>query len=69
MYAKEENAMSSYQQPKGSSTTGRENVIRIGMTTPLTGPASESGIALSQGATLAVAEINATGGVELTGRE
>lgn len=61
--------MPSFQQTKGTSTIGRENVIRIGMTAPLTGPASESGIALSQGATLAVAEINAAGGVELNGRE
>ena len=47
----------------------KKNVIRIGMTAPLTGPASESGIALKEGATLAVEEINAAGGAGLSGSE
>jgi branched-chain amino acid transport system substrate-binding protein len=44
-----------------------ENVIRIGMTAPLTGPASEAGISLRQGAELAAEEINAAGGVVVGG--
>jgi branched-chain amino acid transport system substrate-binding protein len=44
-----------------------DNMIRIGMTAPLTGPASEAGVALRQGAELAVEEINADGGVDLDG--
>lgn len=45
------------------------NVIRIGMTAPLTGAAAESGIALKQGAELAVEEINANGGVDVGGKK
>ncbi len=37
------------------------DVIRIGMTSPLTGPSAEAGIALRQGAELAVEEANAAG--------
>ena len=44
-------------------------MIRIGMTAPLTGATSESGIALRQGSELAVEEINATGGVDVGGRK
>lgn len=47
------------------ATTGGSDMVRIGMTAPLTGPASESGIALRQGAELAVEEINATGGIDV----
>jgi branched-chain amino acid transport system substrate-binding protein len=39
------------------------DTIRIGMTSPLTGPAAEAGVALRQGAELAVEEINAAGGL------
>ncbi len=42
-------------------TAGGGDVIRIGMTSPLTGPSAEAGIALRQGAELAVEEANAKG--------
>jgi len=51
-----------------SCAAGRDNMIRIGMTAPLTGPAAESGIALRQGAELAVEEINTTGGINVGGK-
>ena len=49
------------------SNADRDRVIRIGMIAPLTGPTSESGIALRQGAEFAVNEINAAGGINLNG--
>lgn len=48
---------------------GQNSTIRIGMTSPLTGPAAESGIALREGALLAVDEINAAGGIEVDGNK
>jgi branched-chain amino acid transport system substrate-binding protein len=52
-----------------SACQPRNNVIRIGMTAPLTGATSESGIALQQGVDLAVEEINANGGVNVGGKQ
>lgn len=55
--------------PEAPAAEEGENVIRIGMTAPLTGPASEAGVALRQGAELAVEEINADGGVDVGGTQ
>lgn len=41
--------------------------VKIGFLAPLTGPQAEAGIALRQGATLAMEEINAKGGVTVGG--
>ncbi|HEY8369849.1 MAG TPA: ABC transporter substrate-binding protein [Thermodesulfobacteriota bacterium] len=43
--------------------------VRIGFLAPLTGPQAEAGIALRQGAMLAVEEINAAGGVTIGGKK
>ena len=50
----------------GACTQGsgeKDNTIKIGATGPLTGSASSYGISVNNGATLAVEEINAAGGV------
>ena len=52
-----------------SACQPQDHVIRIGMTAPLTGATSESGIALQQGAELAAEEINANGGVNVSGTQ
>jgi branched-chain amino acid transport system substrate-binding protein len=43
--------------------------VRIGFLAPLTGPAAEAGVALRHGATLAMEEINAKGGVTVDGKK
>lgn len=43
--------------------------VKIGFIAPLTGPAAEAGTALRQGATLAMDEINAKGGVDVGGKK
>jgi branched-chain amino acid transport system substrate-binding protein len=43
--------------------------VKIGFLAPLTGPAAEAGIALRLGATLAMEEVNARGGVTVDGRK
>lgn len=44
-----------------------EEVIKIGVTGPFTGPAAEAGIAIKQGTELAVFEWNEKGGIEVDG--
>ena len=44
-----------------TSNNNSEHIIRLGMTSPLTGAPAESGIALKQGAELAVQELNSEG--------
>jgi branched-chain amino acid transport system substrate-binding protein len=53
----------------GDENGDEGNVIRIGMTAPLTGATAASGMALRQGAELATEEINAEGGIDLGGRQ
>ncbi|SFG14346.1 branched-chain amino acid transport system substrate-binding protein [Desulfotomaculum arcticum] len=48
---------------------GSADVIKIGMVGPLTGPAAEAGIALKQGAQLAVDEWNEKGGIAVDGKK
>jgi branched-chain amino acid transport system substrate-binding protein len=52
-----------FLQGSGISWAQEPKEIRIGATTPLTGPAAEYGIAHRQGMNLAIDEINAAGGV------
>ena len=49
-----------------SSTTGADGAIKIGGIGPLTGSAATYGIATKQGAEIAVDEINALGGIQLS---
>ena len=49
---------------KPSGNQPGENVIKLGMTGPLTGPYAIYGLAAARGAEIAVAEINAKGGVQ-----
>lgn len=49
-----------------SSTAGADGAIKIGGIGPLTGSAATSGIATKQGAEIAVDEINALGGIQLS---
>jgi branched-chain amino acid transport system substrate-binding protein len=51
----------------GKQTSGAANVIKIGDVVPLTGASAESGVATSQGIDIAVAEINARGGINVGG--
>jgi branched-chain amino acid transport system substrate-binding protein len=53
----------------GSEAPKASNVIRIGDVVPLTGPSAESGVATSQGIDIAVAEINARGGINIGGKK
>ena len=48
----------------GSSAGSGDNVIKLGMTGPLTGDAAIYGLATSRGAQIAVDEINAKGGIQ-----
>src|ERR1700761_6989607 len=47
----------------GVATTASAGEIKIGMVTPITGPAAESGKYAQIGAKMAIDEINAAGGV------
>ena len=49
-----------------SSTAGADGAIKIGGIGPLTGSAATYGIATKQGAEIAVDEINALGGIQLS---
>jgi branched-chain amino acid transport system substrate-binding protein len=51
----------------GKQTSKAANVIKIGDVVPLTGASAESGVATSQGIDIAVAEINARGGINVGG--
>ncbi|MCL2337492.1 MAG: ABC transporter substrate-binding protein [Firmicutes bacterium] len=53
-------------QPAGSKTSaaGSSNTFKIGGTAPLTGSTAIYGVAVKQGAELAVAEVNAKGGIQ-----
>lgn len=48
---------------------GASAQVKIGFIAPLTGPAAEAGTALRQGATLAMDEVNARGGVDVGGKK
>lgn len=56
------------QSGTGNKSSNFDNVVKIGMTAPLTGAAAESGISIRQGAELAVEEINANGGINIGGK-
>ena len=49
-------------KPSGNQPT--DNVIKLGLTGPLTGPYAIYGLAAARGAEIAVAEINAKGGIQ-----